>query len=144
MIWNGDCRTEGCEREAVDSSGYCKKHKPTGEWTADSVLKIAITETHDGAQAIADAHNAALAAEYQRALQTARLNYEGLLAAERDANRGLYIESNERYHKLEEARKLLFAVQPFCQAWACFGLADDIKDFLDGRTKEPPPLHYKD
>jgi hypothetical protein len=31
----------------------------SGEWTADSVLRIAITETHDGAQAIADAHNAA-------------------------------------------------------------------------------------
>jgi hypothetical protein len=39
--------------------------KPTGEWTAESVLKIAITETHDGAQAIADAHNAELAAGRQ-------------------------------------------------------------------------------
>jgi hypothetical protein len=37
--------------------------------------------------------------------------------------------------KLEEARKLLFAVQPFCEAWACFDLADDIETFLDGKPK---------
>jgi hypothetical protein len=26
MFWNGDCKIDGCEREAVDSRGFCKKH----------------------------------------------------------------------------------------------------------------------
>lgn len=43
--------------------------------------------------------------------------------------------------KLKEARKLLFAVQPFCAAWAAFDLADEIKDFLDGRPKKRKGLH---
>lgn len=44
---------------------------------------------------------------------------------------------NKDTTKLEEARKLLFAVQPFCEAWGAFDLADDIKDYLDGKSKIP-------
>lgn len=25
--WNGDCSVEGCQRECVDKSGLCRKHK---------------------------------------------------------------------------------------------------------------------
>lgn len=45
----------------------------------------------------------------------------------------MFLEERE---KLKRARDLLFAVQPFCEAWAAFDLADDIKDFLDGRKSK--------
>lgn len=47
----------------------------------------------------------------------------------------LALQVQEVTHKLIKARELLFAVQPFCAAWAAFDLADEIKDFLDGRPK---------
>jgi hypothetical protein len=43
---------------------------------------------------------------------------------------------NREREKLAEARKLLFAVQPFCKAWACFDLADDIEDFLNSKPRK--------
>jgi hypothetical protein len=43
---------------------------------------------------------------------------------------------NKEREKLTEARKLLFAVQPFCEAWAAFDLADDIEDFLNGKPRK--------
>jgi hypothetical protein len=81
MTWNGDCKAEGCEREAVDSSGYCKKHKPqmseptAQEWTAETIKQLC-NNGKGGFHAIADAHKAVLAAE--------RRETEKELAAERD------------------------------------------------------------
>ncbi len=90
MIWNGDCKVEGCERECVDSSGYCKKHKPTkgapvgweaqpkpwgdppkpttGEWTAESVRNFFTCGTHlESCEDCAKAINAALDAAIEKA-----------------------------------------------------------------------------
>ncbi len=70
--------------------GYGKPWRvPTGEWTAGSVRTLFETSAYtreQGWKAIADAHNAALAAErekYQRSREKVR-EYFNLLAAERE------------------------------------------------------------
>lgn len=146
--------------------------KPTtDEWTVERLYNLyrAHSEEGDAFQAIARAINAALAAAREEWKRDKLPSLERALAAERhtrqtcevlvkglqselDTERKKYEELGEignamvrgLTNKLQEARNLLFAVQPFCEAWQCQSLADEIKDFLDGRTKEPPPLHYKD
>lgn len=42
MIWNGDCVHDGCEREAVDSTGLCKRHRAaiTRRWSIERYTSL--------------------------------------------------------------------------------------------------------
>lgn len=45
MIWNGDCTVKGCEREAVDSGGLCRRHAAQ---KADRDLALALARLQPG------------------------------------------------------------------------------------------------
>jgi hypothetical protein len=96
--FNLDCSVEGCERESVDKSGLCKKHKSAAtsepqEWTVEWLInKIGWSQTNSAPfREVCDAHNAALTAlneecnRYVRQLAKAHKQ----LAAERDKRKPL-------------------------------------------------------
>jgi hypothetical protein len=85
--------------------------------------------------------------QIDKLLSASELLQEKLSAESNEHGRiqaNIAMQVQELTRKLTKARELLFAVHPFCKAWACFDLADDIEEFLNGgkkkevKNKRPP------